>query len=93
MAAQVNNCFDGIRSARCKTADPRLPMTKPICTDMVNQACPEGLNCQASVKAGTTAEAENQTVITSNSARASKKMVCHFPRFEWSVDVTFFRRK
>ncbi len=53
-----------------RTADPKAPMTNPSWTDIVSQACPDGPRFQVAPRAGTTAEAENQTDMPRNSARA-----------------------
>ena len=76
------NRRDGMRSARLKTADPNAPTTKPICTVIVSHACPPSSNAQTSVKAGITAEAENQVAIASSSARASSSKTRHL-RCAW----------
>jgi hypothetical protein len=53
-------------------------MTKPICTDIVNQARPESLNFHAAVNAGKAAEAENHTPFANKTDSASKSRVRHF---------------
>ena len=75
----ANSQRDGNLSARFSIADPREPITKPICTAMVSQAAPPSVNCHNLIKMGVTADAENQTAIPNNSANASSSNVRHFP--------------
>src|SRR5512141_391667 len=56
----------GIRSARFRTAEARVPATKPSWTDIVSQACPDAVRRQTELRAGTTADAENQTDMPRN---------------------------
>ncbi len=87
-AEPAKNRRTGTLSARVNADEPSAPTTKPICTDIVSQALPESLRPHASVRAGTTADAENQTDIASSSASESKSSVRHlsFTMF-FDVDV------
>src|SRR5690606_17602261 len=78
-ADTASNRCAGIRSASVSTADPNAPITKPICTDMVSHALPDSSSAHAVVSAGTTAEAENHTAITSSSASDSSRSARHLP--------------
>jgi hypothetical protein len=78
----VNNGRAGMRSARFNSAEPKAPTTNPICTDIVNQARAESVNCHAAVNAGTTAEAENQTPFAKSTDSARRSSVRHLVRSE-----------
>src|SRR6266567_4282440 len=62
-------------SGRFRRALNKVPATKPICTDSVNQLAALSLRFHSLVKAGTTAEPLNQSDIPSNSAKASRARV------------------
>src|SRR5512132_3538493 len=64
----ANTVRGGMMSGRLTSALTSVPATNPSCTDMVNQAMPEGdsSNCRAS--AGATAVPANQRLIPSSSA-------------------------
>lgn len=64
-------------SARVNSALRNAPATKPICTDMVNQAASAALRFHSMVNTGATAEAENHSPSTSNSATAIDSTVHH----------------
>src|SRR5262245_22482239 len=76
-AETANSQRAEIRADRLNQAEPNAPTTKPICTEIVSQARPDSSKVQADVSAGTTAEAENQTAIASNSASDIKSSICH----------------
>lgn len=61
----------------------KAPVTNPICTDIVSHAIPESLKCHSTEREGTTAEAENQSPIASNSAIESVTKVLHSILLQW----------
>jgi hypothetical protein len=69
-----------VRSAKLINADPNAPATNPIWTDIVSQALPASPNPHAAVNAGTTADAENHTLIANSDDNASNNSVGHFDR-------------
>jgi hypothetical protein len=68
------------------TAELRAPATKPICTDIVNQACAEPPNCQSAASATTTAETENQTAMTATRPRIVAA-ACSACRGGWGLRI------
>ncbi len=70
----------GIRSAILSAAPPSAPTTNPICTLIVIQACPEPERFHSRASCGTTADAENQSAITSSWANASSSSVRRLAR-------------
>ena len=61
----------GSTSGRFSTADASAPTTKPAWTAAVSQAAPVGESAHAALRAGSTAVAENQSVMASSSLSAS----------------------
>src|SRR6266496_4788638 len=64
-------------SERLRRALSSVPKTKPSWTAMVSQLAAESLRCHSTRKAGTTADALNQSDMPSNSARDKSASARH----------------
>ena len=70
MAVRVNRWRGLMISGRLRNALSRVPVTKPSCTDNVNQLAADSLRFHSFVSAGTTAEPLNQSDMPRSSATA-----------------------
>ena len=70
-AASANMRRGGSTSGRLSTAEASAPTTKPAWTAAVSQAAPVGESAHAASRAGSTAVAENHSVMASSSPTAS----------------------
>ena len=86
-ALTANSRCAGTRSASVNSVLVNAPTTKPICTLMVSQDCCPDVSDHSWVSWGTTADAENQSDMASNSASANSQRVRHL----WAVDRNGWR--
>ena len=69
----------GSTSGRFSTAEASAPTTKPAWTAAVSQAAPVGESAHAALSAGSTAVAENQSVMASSSPTREQRELAHGP--------------